>query len=516
MASVHTLRRLHAASSSLSPSLLSPSSLIRANLSDGTGYGGSSGSPYNSGSTGRRMLDFQPSRLGPTTSLWATRDLMVARCRDEIRNNPWAASAADNFESQVAGSGIKPKWNLKDEKLKVKIEKEFHLSASTSCIDHAGLCNYYGLQALIAREIFEGGEVFIRRHIRPLSWKMRVPIQVQVIETEQLPVWMNNPGTTNTANGNIRVPSTNILHVYKPLRAGLLRGQPHLSSVLLLLHELSKYSDAAVVAKQIQTMFVGIIKKTNPDTGILPPTDLNVSTFDDPGTRLSHLEPGTFQELLEGEDITFPNLPQNSDLESFISVMLHQFASAIGATYEQITGDLRGVNLSSIRAGIQEAHRKVEQFIYNVMVVQFCDPFIRWWLDEAVLSGRLSLPGYAEEPEQYLDITHNTSGWPWLDPLKDVEAKQAAVRAGFTSRETVCAETGEDAAKIDAQQMRDNGRTDKLGLVYDSDCRKVLGKGESNPSVDEQGKPKAIPVKSAPPAPKPKPKSATRLLLSNR
>jgi lambda family phage portal protein len=506
-----------------------------------TGYTGN-GAPYDATANGRRLANWQPTRQGPTTSLWSTRDLMLARCHDEVRNNPLAQSAVDNFESQIVGNGIKPKWNSLPEAQKLAIEKEFKLSALTKELDYNGLCDYYGLQALAAREIFEGGEVFVRRHIRPVGWSanpnlkqpMRVPCQLQLIEAEQCPIWLNltatsatvaKPGSvvrtgkefdvagrlaayhlyaehpgettffTSSALKFIRVTSDHMIHCYKPFRAGLLRGQPHLASVLVLLHELAKYNDACVVAKEIQAMMAGFVTKINPEGDVVPTDTGNVVGpplgYVPPDVRFAEMEPGTLNVLYPGEDIRFPALPQNNDLQSFMNVMLHQFAVGVGATYEQITGDLRGVNLSSIRAGVQDAHRKCEQFIFNVLVTQFCQPTLRWWLDEAVLSGRLDLPGYAEEPEQYLDITWTPSGWPWINPKDDIEAKQTAVRCGFTSREAVCAESGEDAAAIDQAQVRDNGRADAAGLVYDSDPRKILIGREANPTVPEEGEPES-------------------------
>jgi lambda family phage portal protein len=542
MASEQTIGRLHR-----NPATVAAPGLLDRRAEGGyppqySGYTGN-GSPYDATGMGRRLGGWNPTRLGPTTSLWSTRDLMLARCHDEVRNNPLATSAVDNFEAQIVGNGIKPKWNNVPEDVKLKIEREFKLSALTSEFDYSGLCDFYGLQALAAREIFEGGEVFVRRHIRPVGWSanpnlkrpMRIPVQVQLIESEQCPIWLNitatpgpivaKPGSvvrtgkefdaqgrlaafhlyqehpgetmffTSSALKFIRVTSDHMLHCYKPFRAGLLRGQPHLSSVLVLLHELTKYTDATVVARQIQAMFAGFITKINPEGDVVP-TDLAGSGspgagYAPPGVRFGEIEPGSMNELYPGEDITFPTLPQNNDLQAFLNVMLHQFAAGIGATYEQITGDLRGVNLSSIRAGVQDAHRKCEQFIYNVLVTQFCHPVLRWWLDEAVLSGRLNLPGYAEEPEQYLDITWTPAGWAWIDPVKDVEAKMTAVRCGFTSRENVCAESGEDASAIDQAQVRDNTRADAAGLVYDSDPRKILVGKESNPEVSEEDKPES-------------------------
>jgi lambda family phage portal protein len=542
MASERSLARLHGLSGS------TPGTAVldrRAQYpSEYSGYSGS-GAPYEATGTGRRLGGWQPSRLGPTTSLWGTRDLMLARCHDEVRNNPLAASAVDNFESQVVGNGIKPKWSLKDEKLKLEIEREFRLSMLTKTIDYHGLSDFFGLQALAAREIFEGGEVFVRRHIRPRGWSanpnakqpLRVPVQFQLIEAEQCPIWLNltaTAGLAPTAQGSmvrtgkefdaqgrlaafhmyaehpgetmfftssalqfVRVPSDRMIHAYKPFRAGLLRGQPHLASVLVLLHELGKYTDATVVAKEVQSMFAGFISKTVPETDVLPTawtggTAAPVGGYVPPQpVGFTEVEPGSFNYLYPGEEIKFPSLPQNNDLSSFMSIMLHQFAAAIGATYEQVTGDLRGVNLSSIRAGVQDAHRKAEQFIYNVLITQLCQPLLRWWMDEAVLSGRLSLPGYADEPEPYLEVAWMPSAWQWIDPAKDIEAKQTMVRCGFTSRQTVCAELGEDAETIDQQQVADNARTDALELVYDIDPRKILVGKEASPQAEEEGEPES-------------------------
>ena len=65
-----------------------------------------SGIPYDAGSSGRRSFGWNPTRLGPTTNILLTWDRMLARSRDAIRNDPWASSAIDNFESQVISTGI--------------------------------------------------------------------------------------------------------------------------------------------------------------------------------------------------------------------------------------------------------------------------------------------------------------------------------------------------------------------------------------------------------------------------
>ncbi len=498
---------------------------------------GRSGGAYDAAATGRRAFGWQPNRLGPSTNLMNSLEMSRSRCRDAVRNDPWATSACDNFESQVIGNGIAPHWNIKDATLKAKIEDEWKKWAGTTdCVsDQTGNINFYGLQALVAREMFEAGEAFVRFHRRPSTWDIPVKLQLSVLEGEQLPVFKTEIGGTdrnsirtgiefNTSNQRVayhfyrehpgetmfypmdgltyvRIPADDILHIYKPYRAGQLRGQPHLSSVLAMLYELEQYTDAAVVKKKIQEMFVGFIEKTSPDADILPPDPENHADAQsdpptpDPGTRFGKMEPGTFNELLPGEKITFPTLPQDNDIETFLRVMLHKFAVGVGATYYQITGDLTGANYSSIRAGLLDFRRKCEQLQLNIFVQQLCVPVVKRWLKQASLSGVLSLPGYANDPTLYEDITWSLPKWAWVDPLKDMQAEQLAVRSGFTSREHVVSEMGEDVAKVDEQQARDNARSDAGGLRYDSDGRNSLkgetlaGAGAKAPSDEEDAAP---------------------------
>lgn len=514
--------------------------LVPTSVSTRPGISANSNSPYQSASTNRRGFGWQPTRLGPTSALWTSLDLMQARSRDAARNNPWAVSAIDTFEAQVIGpDGIRPHWNIPDPKLKEIVETEFRLWATSTSADHAGLLNFYGLQALACREIFEAGEVLARTYTRPASWNLRVPFQIQLIESEQMPVWRNilnsngtldipadnsvrtgiefdkwgrrvayhlykeNPGETMLFPFDglqfARIPASEMLHCYKPRRAGQLRGTPHLASVLGLLLEIDQYTDASLVKKKIQTLFAGFVKKIDPNTDILPNTLDAASTSPglpptspDPGTEDVKIETGTLQTLLPGEDITFPNLPAENDLEVFMKIQLHKFAVGVGMTYEQLTGDLEGVNLSSIRAGLLDVRRKLEQFQRNIMIQQFCAPIALAWMREAVLAGVIRLPGYAQNPAQYVDISWSTPGWPWIDPVKEVDAKVTEIRAGLTSREQVVAEKGDDIALVDARNAADNDRTEKLGILYDSNSTKVLSRGESRDAEDPaEGSPDA-------------------------
>jgi capsid protein len=74
-------------------------------------------------------------------------------------------------------------------------------------------------------------------------------------------------------------------------------------------------------------------------------------------------------------------------------------------------------------------------------------------------------------------------GWPYLQPVQDIEAQTEAIRSGFTSRSAVVSEQGEDAEQIDAEQAADNARADRLKLRYASDGRQDVGKKNSSTSA---------------------------------
>jgi lambda family phage portal protein len=149
-------------------------------------------------------------------------------------------------------------------------------------------------------------------------------------------------------------------------------------------------------------------------------------------------------------------------------VQLRSIAAGMGITYEQLTGDLTGVNYSSIRAGLLEFRRRCEQFQHQVIVYQFCRPVWQRWIEAALLSGALPKQG---DLAPYYDAKWIPPGFAWVDPLKDIKAQMMAVRAGFKSRAEVVSEQGYDAEAIDREIAADNQRADELGLSYDTDPR---------------------------------------------
>ena len=347
-----------------------------------------------------------------------------------------------------------------------------------------------------------------------------VPLQLQVLESDHLDetystvapngneirmgiefdkagqrkaYWMfrEHPGETFMTIANqfdrVRIPASEIIHAFQPVRPGQQRGRPWLSSLILTIHELNQFNDAELVRKKTAAMFGGFITQPS-EEGNMPPLFGNEASPDNTGTPVIDMQPGTFPALPPGYNVTFSEPADvGGNYDSFVKHQERRVARGLGGlTYEKFTGDLSGVNYSSIRAGNLEFQRQCKQFIFNVMAYQICRPVARYWLSQVALSNAMFLPGYAKYPKSYMRIKWTIDGWPWVDPLKDLKASTGLVRSGFSSRTQEVAERGLDVEALEDEIMADNERADAAGLVFDSDARKSIGEtGGDSGSTDQ-------------------------------
>ena len=117
----------------------------------------------------------------------------------------------------------------------------------------------------------------------------------------------------------------------------------------------------------------------------------------------------------------------------------------MGVTFEQLTGDLTGVNFSSIRAGLVEFRREIEQTQHSFITFQFCQPVWNAFLRSAILAGKLDAPDFFRDPMAFTMARHIPPGFDYVDPLKDVQAQKLAIRNGIMSRNEAVGQWGRPA-----------------------------------------------------------------------
>lgn len=444
---------------------------------------------YDAGGNGRRIKAWTPPSTGPVR---ATADATKVRdrARDAFRNDWAASSAAHKWTNNLIGVGITPRWK-KDylNQLWAKFVRD---------ADSYGVLDAYGLQTLATLSWYVSGEVFMRRRPRPIFLGLAVPVQFQLIESDYVPMldatswpgmpagnrivqgielnpydrrvayWMHkeHPGDFNKTLDPltlIRVPASEVSHIFEPKRPGQLRGVSELASTLVRLRSTMDYEDAVLDRQKLANLFVAFVKRAMPDAesyDVDPLTGLP-SFYSEENTALARLEPGMTQQLLPGEDITFANPPEAGTTYSDYLRTTHMGTMAgQGLPYETASGDIRNVSDRTLRVIMVEFRRFARSRQYQLCIPMICQPMVEWFAQAGVLSGAID----AADQEEASNPVHSPEGWEYIHPVQDVQGKIAAIAAGLISRDQVISERGDDPRTVDLQRAESNKRQADLQI----------------------------------------------------
>lgn len=458
---------------------------------------------YEGAGEGRRSTGWDAPDNGINSINTPALRNLRGRSRAAVRNDPYAFNVIDKRVSNLIGTGITPRPNTEDNALRKLLQLLWDDWVDESDADEH--TDFYGQQALVARTVETSGECFVRLRPRRLDDGLAVPLQVQILAPEFVPhdkfettrtgnairagiefspegkrvaywMYLSHPrdGVSLNAGYNqlVRVPASQVLHIFEPVEPGQLRGVPRLSPVLKRLRSLDNYDDAVLFRQEVANLFAGFISRPAPDSGPVPrdPVTGEPLSFDRDGfTPMVALEPGTMQELGPGEEVEFSKPPDaGNNYPDFMRQQLMAAAAGTGTPYEILTGDMREVNDRALRVVLNEFRRRLEQLQFGVYVHQLCRPIRAAWMDMAVLSGALVLDDYAKRRREYLRTRWVPQGWAYIQPVQDVQARRMEVQAGFASRSEMVTRTGYDAETVDAENAADNARAQALGLNYNT------------------------------------------------
>ncbi len=488
---------------------------------------------YEGAAKTRRTIGWNAPTTSPNTGILHSLTTLRDRSRAATRNDGYAKGAIDKLVTNIIGTGIKPLSQAEDADFRKEVQALWLRWTDESDADQ--LLDFYGQQVQAVRGWLEGGEMFVRLRPRLPGDGLSVPLQIQVIEPELCPhthnsfarngnriragiefngigrrvaYWFHPSRPTDLSDfdrGQLRrVPASSVIHLYDPLRPGQLRGVPHLTQALIRLSDLDKFDDATLLRQQLTNMFAGFLTKPASVGGaesINPFTGLAVEKFGE--DEILKFEPGTFQELAPGEDITFSDPPEvRSGYVDFTRQQLFHVAAATGVPYETLTGDMSKVNDRTVRVILHEFRRTVQAWQHHIVAFQLCRPIWKAWMDRAFLAGSLDIPlEFIEDPEPWSKTKWMPQGWPYLHPVQDVQAQKDSIRSGLTTRSAAVSEQGEDAEEIDREQAADNTRADGLGLKYDSDARGGSASASTPPPDTADDDPDPVPEPNAEPEP---------------
>jgi len=417
------------------------------------------------------------------------------QARDLERNNPWAVSALDTIVDHAVGWGISAAPD-KTSRSEVRAESIWKQWAETPACDADGQRNFYGLQKLAMRTTARDGEVLIRRRIRRPEDGLPLPVQLQVLEADFLDTakegtgthgggivqgvefdaigrrtnyWLfkDHPGSQGvTARGtfnvtSVPVPASEILHIYDAKRPGQVRGVSWAAPVLLRMKDFDVFEDAALMKQQIAActaVFTTDTDGTSPPMGGTDPTS----------PEIDRLEPGMIHNLPIGRDVKFVDPPMVNEHAAYCATILRAVAAGWGVTYEDLTGDYANMPFSAARMSRLRHWARVEDWRWQMLIPQFCDPVWAWAMQAALIMGKVNeIPAavWTAQPA------------PMIDPSAEGLAYQRAIRSGIMSLSEAIKERGYDPDSLLAEIDADNKKLDKLGIILDSDARQTTQQG---------------------------------------
>lgn len=251
-----------------------------------------------------------------------------------------------------------------------------------------------------------------------------------------------------SGRGYVRVDASDIIHGFLEEMVGQRRGIPWTSSSLFRLHHLAGFENAAVQNARASASKMGFIEY---EDGFGPECD------EDEGVEID-AEPLSFHELPMGARLAEwnPNYP-SGEFAVFNKAMLRGAAAGWGVAYNNVAGDLEGVNFSSIRQGTldeRDHYKDLQQWLIETLMQVVYDE----WLPRALLAGRITINGKpvsAARLEACRDVAWQGRRWQWIDPTADVKAAVESKNNMLASPGQIIRESGRDPESVWQETARD-------------------------------------------------------------
>jgi len=279
------------------------------------------------------------------------------------------------------------------------------------------------------------------------------------------------------------IPASEMMHIYKPDRAGQTRGVPWSSAAITSLKMLHGYREAELIAARTGAAKMGFFTSPAGD-------GFTADGFDDVDNTVPiyDAEAGSFHQLPAGVDFkAFDPSHPTSAFADFEKSILRGIAGGLGVSYTSLANDLEGTSYSSIRQGALE-ERDFYKTLHRFMIDHFLDPLYRLWLENVTSFGYIPITGETKMFKFTQDVTWRGRGFQWVDPLKEMNAAVVGLQNGIISHSDIAANYGRDAEDTFAQIQRDKETADEYGLnmAYQpfGDKLPVPAEGEDVPQAD--------------------------------
>lgn len=441
---------------------------------------------YDSGNHGRRNSGWNVVNSTAEQTDSMQRDTIRARARDLERNSDIAESIINAYERNVVGRGFKLQAKIldkdgnEDDSLNKQIEDLFKEWEKPRNCDITGQQSFKELCTMAVRRIrVDGAIIFIKNYTEDGI----VPFKLQAREIDELDTnfsWKNENNNNRVIGGieldkynkpvayyfkeytpdgyytgdTSRIEADRVIYLYKKIRPSQVREMSQMSRTMGRVRDVNEFVEAVSVKERVTACLSAFITKLSNSSG--SGLGRGTTTKDNKsGYEQQTLTPGMIMELQPGEDVKAVNpSSSSSSAKDFIMSQLRLIGAGQGLSYESISRDMSQVTYSSARQGLledQKSYREVQDFLID----HFLNDVYEEFLNAAILSNAIKIKDFYKNKMRYLKHTWISSGWGWIDPLKEVKANQAAIDSNIDTLARVCAERGEDWRDVIEQRARE-------------------------------------------------------------
>lgn len=496
------------------------------------------GYSHGGAAKGKTWTDgYDASSRSTESDIEENRSTLRERSRDLAMNSPIAAAAINSTRTNVIGEGLSPKPKVNADVLGITqeeaktlnqtIKNEFALWATNKLCDATDNANFYELQQTAFLDWLKNGEEFINISYGEASFNMPYQLRLRLIEADKISTpnsFGDYDGTNPKAGSNIimngieidtggrvvayhvcssnpaeykgakkwtripkrgeRIGNPNMLHLYIAERAEQYRGVPFLAPVIQSIKQVTRYTEAEIMAAVINAMFAIFITTEDGNE----PEDFTGEIEDEYGGKQSDMNlqdrfklgNGTINFLKTGEGVTpVESKHPSGTYEQFITTMAMLIGASLEIAPEVLLKSFKN-NFSASKGALNETWKSY-MMRRKWFVTDFCQQVYELWFAEAVAKGRIIAPGFFLDPVIRMAYTNATWTGPsqgYLNPVAEVNAAVTRIANGLSTHEDEC-------AAINGSDYEDNIRTLRTENESLADVNKVFTEDKDYGSEDQ-------------------------------
>ncbi|MTH35767.1 phage portal protein [Paracoccus limosus] len=302
---------------------------------------------YDAASPSRTRFNGGANRFagyGPETT--AAAPSIRSRARYAAENNALAAAAVAAWTDAAIGAGMRPTSQHPASLTRQLLDAYFAKWAKRA--DVQGRADFYGLQAQLARSERIDGEALLMwqgdqlLHLPPEQiadiTTDRIAAGVELDDSGRAQAFHIHPIRPDALQAAyappVRVPASDVIHVFQPAGPGQVRGVSALAPVLLALSELDGLEDALLTQSKVAALLSVILTNTAEMGG------------EDPLADGQSLEPGSMIRLPGNWQINTIAPQQTQQAGEFLRHLTQRIAAGVGIPAHLISHDVSQANYS--------------------------------------------------------------------------------------------------------------------------------------------------------------------------